>query len=166
MIFNVSHKLPIATLYNPVLVIRNFINGTESRTLYSGTVGIEKKSKQMIITDLENHGCADISSQKKEAKSSVSVSCYFVSSFSEDEIKHGIGTKGILVYPFGPGWGPVSFEISDTNIYFGEDIAGLPDIEKVKRSVREKVKKVLSDVQIDENTWAVESVLYPVNFVY
>ena len=82
----------------------------DARTLYEGQVNIEPVSLVNINTQLK-------------AKN----------------IYHTVGTNSIEVYPHGPGFGLLSFTLTENFIKASKDIPGTPDPEKYKEEIKELI---------------------------
>ena len=110
-----------------------------ARTLYEGQVGIEQMPLAEIQTKLK-----------------------------EKNIQHTMNTEGasIVVYPHGPGFGPVSFVLTENLLKITKDIIGVPDPEKFKEEVRQDVKDVGGIIKIREDSWKITKTTYPWTVVY
>lgn len=94
------------------------------RTGYSGQVSIEP----VVLADIE----AELKARN---------------------IYHTVQENSIEVYPHGPGWGPISFTLTQNLIQVFKDIHGLPDKEKFKEEVRQDIRDIGGIITIKENTW-------------
>lgn len=124
-----------------------------SRTAYSGNVKIESTTFEKIISVLREKGCNEMAATTNEISR-----CYYRRTQLENT------DDSLVVYPNGMGWGPISFVVTQKRLFFSKDISGKPDIEKLKTQVREDA--LFTGVQIQENSWKLESVRYPWDVVY
>lgn len=108
-----------------------------ARTLYDGHVGIEPISASALRAKLK-----------------------------ERKILHSANGEILIIYPHGPGIGPVSFSISGNTLLAEKDIPGIPDAEKYKEEVRADVRAIGGAVTIKENTWKITKTTYPWMVIY
>ena len=110
-----------------------------ARTLYEGQVGIEQIPLAEIQTKLK-----------------------------EKNIQYTVDTEGasIVVYPHGPGFGPVSFVLTGNLLKTTKDITGTPDPKKFKQEVRQDMKDVGGILTIREDSWKITKMTYPWTVVY
>ncbi len=116
---------------------------SNSRTLYTGEVGIIPVSLTVIEKKLIAEGCGKI------AKGSACVYRYTSSS------------SKIEVFPHGPGFGPVSFQLSTSSIYSVQDIGGKPDPEIYKKGVRGEITLLGNSISLKEDSWKIIDMKYP-----
>ena len=80
---------------------------------------------------------------------------------------HHINTvERIEIYPHGPGFGPLSFTLTETLIKAQKDIPGTPDPEKYKEEVRQDVRDIGGILSIKENSWKITKTTYPFTAIY
>lgn len=108
-----------------------------ARTLYNGEVSIEP----VVLSNIE---------AQLKAKN----------------IHHIVGEDGIEIYPHGPGFGPLSFTLTQNSIKASKDIPGTPDKEKYKEEVRQDIRNIGDIITIRENTWEVIKTTYPWMVIY
>ena len=119
-------------------------DGDSSRTLYQGSVKIKPVSLSKIKAQLTELGCNTKSRR-----------CVFV--------EEG---KTLEIFPNGPGFGPLSFLLSRTEISAAEDISGAPDIEKFKKALRAQIAILGSAVVLVEDSWVLKKTTHPWTAIY
>lgn len=128
----------------------------DSRTVYDGYVDIESLSAEDLMERLEKQGCRPF-----DVDEAHNPGCRFHRTIDEPPEK-----EGVQIFPHGPGFGPVSFIVTETRLWTWEDIAGPPDEEKFKTAVREDVMAIGNIISLRENSWKLLRVDYPVDYVY
>lgn len=159
IIFLVLGILVVALMIFYFLVIRDVapVNIVPSaRTLYTGYVKIEPISLFDIKTKLEEQGCR-IDNYKGETKNP----CRYQETIVSYEKKNGI-----VVYPHGFGWGPLSFSLTENKLWNIKDIPGPPNPDKFKEKVRQDINAIGNIVQIKENSWKIIETEYPWDVIY
>lgn len=134
----------------PVNIVPN------ARTLYTGSVGIEHKTLSEIREALEVAGCLPQGAARETYTRCV---------YREAVIQH-TGTDGLVVYPHGVGFGPLSFSLSEDMLYATKDISGPPDSKKFKEEVRQDVAETGHAVEIREDAWGRVKTEYPWTVLY
>lgn len=129
-----------------------------ARTFYSGEVGIEFTPMAEIKTKLEAAGCPQ---NTYSAAGDENRNCRY-RELAETEYKE----KTIEVYPNGPGWGPVTFKLTENMLWSEKDIKGSPSPEKFKDAVRQDIKVLDNVVTIEENSWKITEMKYPWTVTY
>ena len=133
------------------------INGTpDARTLYEGYVGIESISLSEIKTKLEAQGC-----RTNDYKGETNNWCMY----RETEVPY-FKENGIEIYPHGPGFGPISFYVTENKLWAGKDIPGTPNPDNFKVVVRQDVKDIGNILKIKENSWKITKTEYPWTVIY
>ncbi|MFA5023974.1 MAG: hypothetical protein WC523_03410 [Patescibacteria group bacterium] len=127
-----------------------------ARTLYTGYVKIEPISLTNIKSRLEAQGC-----HEQDFKGEKTNPCSYAETTISYEKK-----SGIVVHPYGFGWGPLSFSLTEDKLWNTKDIPGSPDAEKFKEEVRQDVNAIGNIVQIKENTWKITETKYPWTVIY
>lgn len=145
VVFATSYFLTTKQRTDTIDVIPN------ARTLYEGSVEIEPVLLSEIKTKLEVLGC-----RTKEYRDKKRNTCLY----QETEIP-GLKETGIEIYPLGPGFGPMSFFVTENKLLAEKDIIGLPDPEKFKEDVRQDVASIGNIIQIKENSWNITKTTYP-----
>lgn len=145
LIVATSYFLATKQRTDPIDVMPN------ARTFYEGSVEIEPVSLSEIKTKLEALNC-----HTKEYGDKKSNTCLY----QETEISQ-LKEIGIEIYPFGPGFGPMSFFITGNKLFAEKDINGLPDPEKFKEGVRKDIASIGNIIQIKENSWNITKMTYP-----
>ena len=77
-----------------------------------------------------------------------------------------LSENGIEIYPHGPGFGPISFYVTENKLWADKDIPGRPNPENFKAAVREDVKTIGGIVIIKENSWKITKTEYPWTVIY
>ena len=127
-----------------------------ARTLYTGYVNIEPISLSNLKTKLEENGC-----HTNDFKDEGINPCRYRETNVSYENKNGI-----VVYPHGYGFGPMSFSLTENKLWDTKDIPGSPDPDKFKAEVRQDVSAIGNIVQIKENSWKITETKYPWDVVY
>ena len=133
------------------VVLINIVPG--ARTLYTGYVKIEPMSLSDIKTKLEEQGC--------HSKGETANRCSYQETTVSYEKKNGL-----VIYPHGHGWGPISFSLTEDKLWDSKDIPGPPNPDKFKEEVREDVSAIGNIVQIKENSWKITETKYPWTVIY
>jgi hypothetical protein len=126
----------------------------ESRTAYRGQVKITPTTIEGITAALQENGCKE----QKETAIGIDGNCYY----KKTGYRHMADV--LEVFPQGAGFGPVSFFVSEEVLFFSKDIREKPNMETLKRDVREDAS--LAGVEIQERTWKFDSVKYPWDVIY
>lgn len=127
--------------------------GSENaRTAYGGSVKIKPTTLKTIIKTLHQKNCLE------EVKWPLN------NNAATAMCRYDARQQELVVYPNGPGWGPVSFVITSDKLSFSKDIKGAPDLEKLKIEVRKDA--IFAGTEIIENSWNMESVKYPWYAIY
>ncbi len=148
----VYYTLPYKYWFVKLLSVINDRGNEYSTTSYSGYVGIERTTFDEIKETLKERGCAEMGSEFLGSK------CLYQRRQLEN------AGDSLVVYPRGMGWGPVSFAVTESRLFFGKDIPGKPDLGKLKAEVRKDAS--FTGVKIRENYWRVTDVKYPWDAVY
>lgn len=127
-----------------------------ARTLYEGYVEIEQISLLEIKTRLEEQDCHTI--DYKEERNNWCM-------YRETEVPF-FKENGIEIYPHGPGFGPISFYVTERKLWAGKDIPGSPNPDNFKAAVRQDVKDIGNIVKIKENSWKIIKSQYPWTVIY
>ncbi|MBI5005083.1 MAG: hypothetical protein HZC03_00505 [Candidatus Lloydbacteria bacterium] len=128
-----------------------------ARTLYEGSVGVEPISLSEMKARLEKQGC-----HTKEYRSANNSSkCLY----QETEVA-ALKKTGIEIYPNGPGFGPVSFFITENTLWAEKDIRGAPNPETFKEFVRKDAESIGGIIKIKENSWNITQMEYPWTVLY
>lgn len=127
-----------------------------ARTLYEGYVEIETISLSEIKAKLEEQGC-HINDYKGEATSR----CRYQETVVPFDKKNGV-----VIYPNGFGWGPISFYVTENKLWDTKDIPGSPNLDKFKEEVRRDVDAIGDIVRIKENSWKITETKYPWTAIY
>jgi hypothetical protein len=123
-----------------------------ARTLYTGYVKIEPISLSDIKVKLEAQGC-----RTQDYKGETVSSCRY-----RDVEKIPFEKKtGIAIYPYGFGWGPMSFYITEDTLWDVQDILGSPRREKFEQEVMQDISAIGGIVQIKEGSWKITELKYP-----
>lgn len=130
-----------------------------ARTIYNGYVEIEPISFIEIKNKLEALGCYDPNNYKQGVSAEPVSNCQYQSKING-------GVEGIEIFPKGPGFGPVSFNITKNKLSATKDIDGPPNPEKFKEEVRQDVMDIGNVVQIKENSWKITKTDYPFTAIY
>ena len=129
--------------------------GSGARTLYEVFVMINPLQLSVLKSRLEGRGCL------YNYQGEITNNCIFADS---KIVK--LNENGLEIFPHGPGFGPVSFIITDSKIWAQKDLDGTPDKEKYKIEVREDIENLGNIVQIMEDTWQFTKIEYPWNVIY
>ena len=132
------------------------VNIEGARTLYNGYVEIEPISLSEIKTKLEGQGC-----HTNDYKGERTNFCIY----RETEVPY-FKEVGIEIYPHGPGFGPISFYVTQNKLWADKDISGSPNPENFKEAVRQDVKDIGNIVKIRENSWKITKMEYPWTVIY
>ena len=127
-----------------------------ARTLYTGYVKIEPISLSDIKIKLEEQGC-----HANDYKGETINLCTYQETAISYENKNGI-----VIHPYGFGWGPISFSLTEDKLWDTKDISGPPDSNKFKEAVRQDVNTIGNIVQIRENSWEITEIKYPWMVIY
>ena len=127
----------------------------DSRTLYAGSVKIEPLTLLDIKERLEKQGCHTF------IPDDPNVGCRY-QEITTTQTKE----KGIEIFPRGPGWGPLSFTVTETTLYATKDIPGRPDFKKFKAEVREDVVAIGRIFTLQEDSWGKIKTTYPWDVLY
>jgi len=128
----------------------------DARTLYTGYVKIERVSLPDIKTNLEKQGC-----RVHDYKGETTNRCRYQETAVPFEEK-----DGVIVYPRGFGWGPLSFYLTEDKLWATKDIPGSPNPDKFKEQVRQDVNIIGNIVQIKERSWKITETKYPWTVIY
>jgi len=128
----------------------------DARTLYEGYVSIEPVSLAEIKIKLETQGC-----HTNDYTGETTNRCTY-----RDAVVTQLNENGIEIYPRGPGFGPVSFSITENKLWTEKDIPGPPDQKKFKEEVRQDVESLNSIFTIKENSWKITETKYPWTVIY
>ena len=130
-----------------------------ARTGYVGYMEIEPMALSKIKTQLELQGCHIWKNEDRNKRR-----CWYKEAGLGDL---GYEKKpGVVVYPHGGGFGPLSFSLYEEKLWDVKDIPGTPDPEKFKEAVREDVRAIGNIVKIKEDSWKIPTMNYPVNVLY
>ena len=127
-----------------------------ARTMYTGYVKIEPMSLSDIKTKLEEQGC-----HTNDYKGETTNRCRYQETNVSCEKKNGL-----VIYPHGYGWGPISFSLTEDKLWDSKDIPGPPNSDKFKEEVRQDVSAIGNIVQIKENSWKITETKYPWTVIY
>jgi hypothetical protein len=127
-----------------------------ARTMYTGYVKIEPVSLSDIKTKLEEQGC-----HTNDYKGETTNRCRYQETIVSYEKKNGL-----VIYPHGYGWGPISFSLTEDKLWDSKDIPGPPNPDKFKEEVRQDVSAIGNIVQIKENSWKITETKYPWTVIY
>ncbi len=138
------------------LLMKGVVPVPGARTLYTGYVSIEHISLQEIKTKLEEQGCHTTDYQGERKK---------FCTYRESEVPFE-KANGIKIYPRGPGFGPISFYLTESSLWATKDIDGPPDLNKFREEVRQDVQEIENIVKIKESSWKITDTKYPWTVVY
>jgi hypothetical protein len=127
-----------------------------ARTMYTGYVKIESMSLPDIKTKLEEQGC-----HANDYKGETTNPCRYQETTVSYEKKNSL-----VIYPYGYGWGPISFSLTEDKLWDSKDIPGPPNPDKFKEEVRQDVSAIGNIVQIKENSWKITETKYPWTVIY
>src|SRR3989344_6969442 len=127
-----------------------------ARTMYTGYVKIEPMSLSDIKTKLEEQGC-----HTNDYKGETTNRCRY----QETTVSYE-KNNGLVIYPHGWGWGPISFSLTEDKLWDSKDIPGPPNPDKFKEEVRQDVSAIGNIVQIKENSWKITETKYPWTVLY
>lgn len=131
-------------------------NIKNARTLYEGYVGIEPILLSEIKIKLEAQGC-HINDYKGERTNRCA--------YRETKVTQ-LEENGIEIYPYGLGFGLVSFYITENKLWADKDIPGSPNPNNFKEAVRQDVNSLGNLVQFKENSWKITRTKYPWTVIY
>ena len=126
-----------------------------ARTLYTGYVKIERTSLAEIKAMLEKQGC-----HTNDYQGETTNRCVYRETIVEES------RNGFIILPHGPGWGPISFSLTEDKLWDVKDIPGSPNPDKFKDEVRKDVDSIDNIVKIKENTWKITGTKYPWTVLY
>lgn len=129
---------------------------SDARTRYEGYVEIEPVSLPEIKAKLDALWCHTGDYEGKRIN-------WCVYRETKDTPLKG---EGIEIYPQGPGFGPVSFYVTENKLWADKDIPGSPNQEKFKEAVRKDVEKTGNVVKIKEDSWKITKTQYPWTVIY
>jgi hypothetical protein len=130
-----------------------------SRTGYSGYVKITSVSLVEVQKKLQDFGCWNQNNKDKYGNpiltESVSKSCTF-----------SLVDGTLYVDPQGSCMGPCGIIIRTDRVEAGKDIPGRPNTSLFKKEVRKDIGDIGGVVTIDERSWHIDDIIYPLTVVY